>query len=118
MAPLWEVAAEDFVYTVALSHDLRYCVYGGTAKTVVVLEGGTGVSLRTIQAVGTIWSVTLLPGAKGKEYKFTYDHSFWSYDPRDHHFADVTKRSQCSGEGRLETHCTRLGVHELAFLLQ
>ena len=42
---LWEVSADDFVYTCALSADLQYCAFGGVQKTVVVLDGRTGREL-------------------------------------------------------------------------
>ena len=45
MSVLWEALAEDFVYAVTLSRDLTYCAYGGTAKSVVVLDGRTGVQV-------------------------------------------------------------------------
>ena len=35
---LWEASSNDFVYTVALSADLTYCIYGGTNKAVIVLD--------------------------------------------------------------------------------
>eukprot|EP00966_Prymnesium_polylepis_P242683 5612170-Prymnesium_polylepis.1 len=59
---LWEVVAEDFVYAVALSNDLQYCVYGGPFKRVVVLDGSTGVPLVTHAYGGVIWSLVLLQG--------------------------------------------------------
>lgn len=44
-------------------------------------------------------SMTVLrEGKKGKEYKFTYDHSFWSNNPRDSHFADQSYVFDCVGQ--------------------
>eukprot|EP00966_Prymnesium_polylepis_P031049 722191-Prymnesium_polylepis.1 len=33
---------DDFIYTVALTSDLKYCAYGGTAKRVDLCDGRTG----------------------------------------------------------------------------
>ena len=41
---------------------------------------------------------TLREGKKGKEYKFTYDHSFWSNNSRDSHFADQAYVFECVGQ--------------------
>ena len=57
---VWETASEDFIYTVALTPDLQYCAYGGTAKQVHLCDGRTGVQLMRLSAPGTIWSVGLL----------------------------------------------------------
>ena len=37
----WEVMSEDFVYCLALSRDMQYVAYGGTAKKAV----GSGVTV-------------------------------------------------------------------------
>ena len=39
--PLWSTRPTDFIYSVALSYDLEYCVYGGMDKMVHVLHGAT-----------------------------------------------------------------------------
>ena len=59
----WEHQAIDFVYTVALSTDQRFCVHGGTSKVVSVLDGFSGVQLFSVSTQGTVWSVTLLDDA-------------------------------------------------------
>jgi WD40 repeat protein len=59
----WEHQAIDFVYTVALSTDQRFCVHGGTSKVVTVLDGFSGVQLFSVGTQGTVWSVTLLGDA-------------------------------------------------------
>ena len=57
---VWEVAADDFVYTAVVSTGLRYCAYGGTSRAVVVLDGRTGIEVHRIATLGTIWDVNLL----------------------------------------------------------
>jgi hypothetical protein len=42
-------------------------------------------------------STTLREGKKGKAYKFTYDHSFWSFNDRDAHFANQEHVFNCVG---------------------
>ena len=58
---VWSVVSDDFVYTVALSADLTYCVYGGTNKAVIVLDGRTGVQVCRVNVPGTVWTIALLP---------------------------------------------------------
>ena len=48
-----------------------------------------------IQMEGSM--TTLREGKKGKEYKFTYDHSFWSFNDRDAHFANQEHVFNCVG---------------------
>lgn len=45
MALKWEVDAQDFVYTVALSGSMEYVAFGGTAKTAVVVSASTGMTI-------------------------------------------------------------------------
>ena len=59
---LWMAAADDYVYAVALSDDLTYCAFGGTAKAVTVLNGRTGVQVCRIGLPGTVWTIAILPG--------------------------------------------------------
>eukprot|EP00966_Prymnesium_polylepis_P239583 5540831-Prymnesium_polylepis.1 len=65
---LWEVESEDFIYSVAVSSDLQFCAFGGTAMTLMVVEGRTGTYLFDIPCSGSIWSVTFLnaPMPSGK----------------------------------------------------
>jgi len=58
---IWTAVAEDFVYAVALSADLTYCVYGGTNKAVVVLDGRTGVPDWRVALPGAVWCISMLP---------------------------------------------------------
>ena len=57
---LWEVAAEDFVYTMAVSQDLQFCVFGGVSKMVHVLDGRMGRLLFKVPTAATVWTVALL----------------------------------------------------------
>ena len=59
----WEITSEDFVYCVALSHDMQYVAYGGTAKKACVLSARSGTSLLEIPLTGVIWSVALFDTA-------------------------------------------------------
>ena len=66
-ALIWEVASEDFVYSVCLSPNLDICAFGGTVRALVVLNGRTGTELFRVTFPSTVWSVQLavLPdGAK------------------------------------------------------
>ena len=58
---IWTAVAEDFVYAVAMSADLTYCVYGGTNKAVVVLDGRTGVPDWRVALPGAVWCISMLP---------------------------------------------------------
>lgn len=58
---VWSATSEDFVYSVALSPDLTYCAFGGADKSVVVLNGHSGVQVCKIQLPGTVWTIGLLP---------------------------------------------------------
>ena len=62
---MWEVMADDFVYCVALSSDMAYVAYGGTAKKAVILSAMSGTSLFEIKEAGIIWSVALFHSHKG-----------------------------------------------------
>ena len=64
---LWEVVADDFVYTLVLSSDLRYCAFGGTAQRVTLLEGHTGAHLYDITCEGVVWSLSLLDGTSATQ---------------------------------------------------
>ena len=61
---LWEAPSDDFVYAVAVTANLQFCAYGGTAMSVVVLEGRSGQYMYEVACSGSIWSVTFLE--KGK----------------------------------------------------
>ena len=54
---------EDFVYSVALSPDLTYCAFGGADKSVVVLNGHSGVQVCKIQLPGT-WDDRFCPSRR------------------------------------------------------
>jgi len=54
---LWQTQSVDFVYTVSLSGDRRFCGFGGTSFMLVVLNGFTGAKLFTIPFSSTVWSV-------------------------------------------------------------
>jgi len=56
---LWMTRPIDFVYSVALSFDLQYLVYGGMDKCVHVHDGKTGDNLFDIFCTGPVWAVTL-----------------------------------------------------------
>lgn len=60
---VWEATADDFVYVLKVSSDLRYCVFGGTGHRVSLLDGGTGRHLYDIDGHGVVWSLALLEGA-------------------------------------------------------
>ena len=60
---MWEVTAEDFVYSCSLTADFQYCAYGGTSRAVAVLDAASGRSLYDIACPGTVWTVALLGGA-------------------------------------------------------
>ena len=62
---VWEVTDPDFIYCVALSQDMQYVAYGGTAKKAVVLSARSGTVLFELAQPGVIWAVTLLDSAKG-----------------------------------------------------
>jgi WD40 repeat protein len=55
-----EKPTDDFVYTVALTSDLKYLAYGGTAKRVHVCDGLSGRELFKVSTPGTVWTVALL----------------------------------------------------------
>ena len=59
-ALLWEAPSEDFIYTVTLSNDLRYCCYGGMNKAAIVLDGRTGVQVCRVSQPGAVWTLSLL----------------------------------------------------------
>ena len=61
MGRAWEATSDDFIYAVALSADLTYCVYGGTSKAAIVLDGRTGVSICHFDVPGTVWTLSLMP---------------------------------------------------------
>ena len=67
---VWEVVAEDFVYCVALSHDMQYVAYGGTAKKVSVLSARSGTALFEVPLNGVLWCVALTVGPKGWQVAF------------------------------------------------
>ena len=62
---MWEVTADDFVYCVALSSDMQYVAYGGTAKKVTILSAMSGTNLFELAQPGVVWSVALLDSPKG-----------------------------------------------------
>ena len=62
---MWEHDAGDFVYCVALSSDMQYVAYGGTAKKAVILSAMSGTSLFELPQSGVIWSVALLDSVRG-----------------------------------------------------
>eukprot|EP00966_Prymnesium_polylepis_P177856 4118717-Prymnesium_polylepis.1 len=51
---LWQIPSEDFVYTVDVSGDMRYCAFGGVSKVVHVLDGRTGRPLFKIPTAATV----------------------------------------------------------------
>ena len=57
---LWDVPSDDFVYCLALAHDMQYVAYGGTAKKVCVLSALSGTTLFEVPQAGIVWSVALL----------------------------------------------------------
>ena len=61
---VWEIDSEDFVYTVDVSGDLRYCAFGGVSKVVHVLDGRTGRPLFKRPTAATVWTVKLLGDSK------------------------------------------------------
>ena len=61
----WEHRAEDFVYAVAMSSDLKYCVLGGTDKRVTILAGASGMPVKQICITGIVWALALLDHPKG-----------------------------------------------------
>ena len=62
---MWEVVADDFVYCLALSDDMNYVAFGGTAKKVTVLSALSGTLLFEVPQSGIVWSVALLQTHKG-----------------------------------------------------
>jgi len=56
---VWEVPSEDFVYSVTLSHDLSHAAFGGTARSVVVLDGRSGAKMFELSFPSTVWTVQL-----------------------------------------------------------
>lgn len=57
---MWEVGSEDFIYCVALSNDMQYVSFGGTAKKAVVLSARSGTKIFEIAQPGVIWSLAML----------------------------------------------------------
>jgi len=60
VTPVWDVAADDFVYAVAMSPDCKHVAFGGTTKSVVVLNGATGMQMLRVACPGVVWSLALL----------------------------------------------------------
>ena len=77
--PAWEAHTTDSVYAVAATPDMAYCAFGGTSKTVTVVNGRTGEVLFTHTgaaddgsgvggegaAVAAVTAVELLPVGTG-----------------------------------------------------
>jgi len=57
---VWEKSTDDFIYSVALTDDLKYVAYGGTSKLVHLCDGLSGRELFRVNAGNTIWSTALL----------------------------------------------------------
>ena len=57
---LWEAKADDAIYTVALSRDLRFACHSGLAMSVTVLSGKTGEQLFCHRTGYTVWCLRIL----------------------------------------------------------
>ena len=66
----WEVVTDDFVYAVAMSDDMEYVAYGGTAKTCVVLSAMSGTKIFQIDCSGVLWAVALFSTPKGAKLAY------------------------------------------------
>jgi len=56
---MWEAGSDDFVYSVCVSQNIDYCAFGGTARTLVVLNGKTGTKLFSVPFASTVWAVQI-----------------------------------------------------------
>ena len=56
---LWVQTTEDYIYTVALSSNMQYCVHGGPEMIVHVRDGRLGHALWSVPCPGTVWSLAI-----------------------------------------------------------